>query len=146
MIWFPVARNKSGQLISRFRLKLSDEPQGEPVPETINYEIESTPVNISTEEIAVSSPLQLLTHGKFGSVILVENSRLLKVCTELEFNTTRSMAHTNLFTIHQATQIGSSVLLEDNCLNYQSSSNLLHYISSLDYYSEQLLMNFVVQV
>lgn len=141
-----VARNKSGQLISRFRLRLSDEPQGDPVPETINYEVESSPVNLSTDEIKVTSPSQLLTHGKFGSVILVENSRLLKVATELEFKTSKILAHTNLFNIHQATQIGNSVLLEDNSLNFDSSSNLLHYVSSLDSYSEQLLMNLVSQV
>ncbi|XP_021952038.1 obscurin isoform X2 [Folsomia candida] len=141
-----VARNKSGQLISRFRLRLSDEPQGDPVPETINYEVESSPVNLSTDEIKVTSPSQLLTHGKFGSVILVENSRLLKVATELEFKTSKILAHTNLFNIHQATQIGNSVLLEDNSLNFDSSSNLLHYVSSLDSYSEQLLMNLVSQI
>jgi hypothetical protein len=142
-----VARNKSGQIISRFRLRPSDESHSNIVPESLDYnQIETSPVNNTNEEIKCTSPLELLSQGKFGSVILTENSRLLKVCTEQEFNTSKNFAHINLFTIQQATQVGSSILVEDNCLNYNSSCSLLHYISSLDYYTEQLLMNFISQV
>jgi hypothetical protein len=142
-----VARNKSGQIISRFRLRQSDESREEASVPELKYDIEATPVNLSaTEEIKVVTPIQLVSHGKFNSVILTENSRLLKVCTELEFKTTRKLAHINLFSIQQASQIGHSILAEDNSLTHSSSCNLLQYISSLDIYSEQLLVNFVTQV
>lgn len=140
-----VARNKSGQMISRFRLRLSDEPQEPTVPES-NYDNETTPVNISTDEIKVSTSAQVLYQGHFNSVVLAENSRLLKVCTQHEFDISRNLAHVNLFSIRQASQTGINILAEDNLIEYPSSSSLLHYISSLDEYSEQLLCNLVTQV
>jgi len=140
-----VARNKSGQMISRFRLRLSDEPIETSVPES-NYDNEATPVNISTEEIKVGTSAQVVYQGHFNSVVLAENSRLLKVCTQHEFDISRNLAHVNLFSIQQASQIGINILAEDSLLEYPSSSNLLHYISSLDSYSEQLLCNIVTQV
>jgi len=79
-------------------------------------------------------------------VILADKSRLVKVCTETEYKSTKKLAHRNLFTTSQAVQVGSSILLEDNCLSYDGSSNLLAFISSLELYTEQLLMNFVAQI
>jgi len=146
-----IARNKSGQIVSRFRLRSDDVARVDDpttVPELNYTEIESSPVNISSSEdaIKVVSPTTLVSQGKFTSVLSTENSRLLKVCTELEFNTTRKLAHINLFTVKQAVQIGHSILLEDNSRLHGDATNILHYIASLDIYSEQLLVNCISQV